>query len=193
MLMGERWRRQTCDRRNAPSEEVARRRCSNVINLSNAPSPAALSWQRPWCVHHSLPAGAADQRFAGWSARRTNDRRCRRATPLACGPTNGSIPARRRGTGWPEGGKGRMSFLPKVPGLVRRIPWHRPTRPPRRVRATYWRCAVPARRGPARVTDRTIGLRSRHDSSRAAITNGGERKSEVQSLLFSPFRVPCPI
>jgi hypothetical protein len=143
-------------------------------------------------VRHSLPPAAADQ-FAGWAARRSNDRRCWRATLLACGPTNGSISARPRGTRWSQGGKGRMSLSPKVPGLVRRIPGHRPAPLPRRVRATCWRCAVPARRGPARVTDRTIGLRSRHDSSRAAMADGGERKSEVQCLSLSPFRVPCPI
>jgi hypothetical protein len=44
-----------------------------------------------------------------------NDRRYWRATLLACRLTNGSIPARRRGTRWPEGGKGRMSLLLKCP------------------------------------------------------------------------------
>jgi hypothetical protein len=108
-------------------------------------------------------------------------------------PTHGSTLARRHGTGSPEAGKGRMSISLKVPGLVRRIPGHRPTRSPRRLRATCWRYAVPARRGPARMSDRTIGLRPRHDSSMVATANGGVRKSEVQSLSFSPFRVPCPI
>jgi hypothetical protein len=122
-----------------------------------------------------------------------NDRRYWRATLLACRLTNGSIPARRRGTRWPEGGKGRMSLLLKVPDLVHRIPGHRPARSARRVRATCRRCAVPARRGPARMTDRTIGLRPRHDSSMVAMREGGERKCEVQSLSFFAFQVPSPI
>jgi hypothetical protein len=86
-----------------------------------------------------------------------------------------------------------FSLLRKVPDLVRRIPGHRPARSARRVRATCRRCAVPARRGPARMTDRTIELRPRHDSSMVAMREGGERKCEVQSLSFFAFQVPSSI
>lgn len=110
-----------------------------------------------------------------------------------CQPKNGPTSTTRHGAKRPVRGRGRIWFSRRRPVLVRRIPGHRPALSQHRVQATCWQCAAPARRGPARVTDRTTGLRPWCDSSMAATPNGGERKCEVQSLSFFLFRVRRPI
>jgi len=108
-------------------DEVASTCALIVTNVSNAASRVALLWRLWWAVipYRRLPPIDG---LSGWFVLRTMIGRYRRATLLACRLTNGSTPARRRGTRWPEGGKGRMSLLLKVLDLVRRIPGHRPAR-----------------------------------------------------------------
>ncbi len=99
----------------------------------------------------------------------------------------------RHGAKRPVRGRGRIPFSRRRPDLVRRIPGHKPAPSPRHVRATCSRCAAPARRGPAKATDRTTEFRPWRDSSMAATINGEERKFEVQSLRFPLLRVRRPI